>query len=82
MLSPTRELAMQTFHFARTMAKFVSVGGAPLGQAPLVGGESIEGQFAALAKRPAALHATPGAGAEARDDAFKTRARSRVRTDR
>jgi len=60
-LSPTRELALQTYKFSTKMAKFcVGVDGERFSQTPLVGGESIEGQFNALAKRPAVLHATPG----------------------
>ena len=60
-LSPTRELALQTYKFATKMAKFcVGTDGERFSQTPLVGGESIEGQFNALAKRPAVLHATPG----------------------
>ena len=60
-LSPTRELALQTYKFSTKMAKFCTgVDGERFSQTPLVGGESIEGQFNALAKRPAVLHATPG----------------------
>ena len=42
-LSPTRELALQTYKFATKMAKFcVGVDGERFSQCPLVGGESIE----------------------------------------
>lgn len=60
-LSPTRELALQSYKFSTKMAKFCKgLDGEPFSQTLLVGGESIEGQFNALAKRPAVLHATPG----------------------
>ncbi|KAJ1460919.1 P-loop containing nucleoside triphosphate hydrolase protein [Pelagophyceae sp. CCMP2097] len=56
-LSPTRELALQTFKFSQRMAKFAPT---RIVQASLVGGESVEEQFNTLAKRPAAIIATPG----------------------
>lgn len=54
-LSPTRELALQTLRFARSLAKFTD-----LRFASIVGGESMEGQFAELSKNPDVLVATPG----------------------
>ena len=54
-LSPTRELAAQTHKFARDLAHFTD-----LRVCLLVGGESLEAQFEALAAAPDALVATPG----------------------
>lgn len=54
-LSPTRELAMQTLKFCKSFAKFTS-----LRLALLVGGESMEQQFAVLAHNPDIIIATPG----------------------
>ncbi|CAM9191437.1 unnamed protein product, partial [Discosporangium mesarthrocarpum] len=54
-LSPTRELAVQTLSFARKMAKFTG-----LHLALLVGGDSMESQFSALADNPDVIIATPG----------------------
>jgi len=54
-LSPTRELALQTFKFLCEYAKY-----ARLRAALLIGGESLEAQFAALAQNPEVLVATPG----------------------
>ena len=54
-LSPTRELAIQTMRFCRAMGKYTS-----LRAALLVGGESMEDQFAALADGPDIIIATPG----------------------
>lgn len=54
-LSPTRELAMQTFKFAKDMAKF-----SDLRVIAIVGGDPIEAQFEALASRPDVIIATPG----------------------
>jgi ATP-dependent RNA helicase DDX54/DBP10 len=54
-LSPTRELALQTLRVTQILASFtsfISVG--------IVGGDSIESQFSALSKRPHLLVATPG----------------------
>jgi hypothetical protein len=55
LLSPTRELALQTLRFARSLARFTD-----LVFASLVGGEAMGAQFAALAARPDALVCTPG----------------------
>ena len=50
-------LARRHYKFGTKMAKFcVGTDGEKFSQTPLVGGESIEGQFNALAKRPAVLH--------------------------
>lgn len=54
-LSPTRELAMQTYKVAKDMAKFTD-----LVIAPIVGGDSIDGQFDMLANNPDIIVATPG----------------------
>jgi ATP-dependent RNA helicase DDX54/DBP10 len=54
-LSPTRELAMQTLKFAKGLAKFTD-----LRFALLVGGDSMEMQFSALANNPDIIIATPG----------------------
>ena len=54
-LSPTRELAMQTFKFAKDMAKFTD-----LRIIAIVGGDPIEAQFEALSTRPDVIIATPG----------------------
>lgn len=54
-LSPTRELAVQTFKFAKDMAKFTD-----LRIASILGGDSIEGQFDQLASKPDVIIATPG----------------------
>jgi superfamily II DNA/RNA helicase len=54
-LSPTRELALQTLRFAKSLAKFTD-----LRFSSIVGGESMEGQFASLADNPDVLVATPG----------------------
>lgn len=54
-LSPTRELALQTLRVTQILASFtsfISVG--------IVGGDSIESQFSALSKRPHLIVATPG----------------------
>ena len=48
------------FYFEAVRTAQVGTDGERFSQCPLVGGESIEGQFNALAKRPAVLHATPG----------------------
>eukprot|EP01041_Mallomonas_annulata_P001134 gene1134-2196_t len=55
LLSPTRELAMQTFKFARDMAKFTD-----LRIISIVGGDSMEEQFESLSSRPDVIIATPG----------------------
>lgn len=54
-LSPTRELALQTCGFFKKYAK-----GTNLKACLLVGGETFENQFAALATNPDAIIATPG----------------------
>ena len=54
-LSPTRELAVQTFRFAKDMAKFTDIR-----IISIVGGDPIEAQFEALASRPDIIIATPG----------------------
>lgn len=54
-LSPTRELAQQTHKVARSMGKFTD-----LRIISLVGGESMNEQFAALASHPDVVIATPG----------------------
>ncbi|XRB10601.1 ATP-dependent RNA helicase DDX54/DBP10 [Pseudoscourfieldia marina] len=54
-LSPTRELALQTFGVAKGLAKYCEIE-----LCALVGGESFEVQFAAIARRPDAVIATPG----------------------
>eukprot|EP00947_MAST-08B_sp_MAST-8B-sp1_P003779 g3779.t1 len=54
-LSPTRELALQTLKFAQSLAKFTD-----LRVCLLVGGDSLEQQFERLAENPDILVATPG----------------------
>eukprot|EP00767_Chilomastix_cuspidata_P007052 gnl/Chilomastix_cuspidata/760.p1 GENE.gnl/Chilomastix_cuspidata/760~~gnl/Chilomastix_cuspidata/760.p1 ORF type:complete len:820 (+),score=138.79 gnl/Chilomastix_cuspidata/760:33-2492(+) len=54
-LSPTRELAIQTGSFIRKLSKFTD-----LRTCLLVGGESMEDQFEALAANPDIIVATPG----------------------
>lgn len=54
-LSPTRELAVQTFKFASDMAKFTD-----LRIVKILGGDPIEAQFENLASRPDIIIATPG----------------------
>ena len=54
-LSPTRELALQTFRFAKELGKATG-----LRHALLVGGDKMEAQFEALASNPDVLIATPG----------------------
>lgn len=54
-LSPTRELALQTNKVVRELAK-----GSDLRTAVLVGGDAMEAQFAELAQNPDILIATPG----------------------
>ena len=54
-LSPTRELAMQTLRFAKQMTRF---SGATL--CLLVGGDGLEQQFQSLSEAPDAIIATPG----------------------
>ncbi|KIZ06170.1 hypothetical protein MNEG_1790 [Monoraphidium neglectum] len=54
-LSPTRELALQTHKVVRELSK-----GSDLRTAALVGGDAMEAQFAELAANPDILVATPG----------------------
>lgn len=54
-LSPTRELAVQTMRFAKMLAKFTS-----LKISLIVGGEGMDQQFEAIAANPDVLVATPG----------------------
>lgn len=54
-LSPTRELAMQTVRFARGLSHFTD-----LRVALLVGGDSMEDQFEALSRNPDIIIGTPG----------------------
>lgn len=54
-LSPTRELAVQTYRFAKDMAKFTDIR-----IASVIGGEPLEKQFEALSMRPDMLVGTPG----------------------
>ena len=54
-LSPTRELALQTLHVITDFAHFTD-----LRACALVGGDSLEEQFQALADAPDVLVATPG----------------------
>ncbi|KAJ0403029.1 hypothetical protein P43SY_009570 [Pythium insidiosum] len=54
-LSPTRELAVQTLRFAKSLAKFTS-----LKISLIVGGEGMEAQFEMIAANPDVLVATPG----------------------
>lgn len=53
--SPTRELAMQTLRFAKSLGKFTD-----LKFACIVGGDSMESQFQLLSNKPDVLIATPG----------------------
>ncbi len=54
-LSPTRELALQIFQVVKQLAKHTD-----LRMAVLVGGDSMEAQFAELAANPDIMVATPG----------------------
>jgi ATP-dependent RNA helicase DDX54/DBP10 len=54
-LSPTRELAIQTLRFTKQMAKYTS-----LRSALIVGGDGMDQQFDALAASPDIVIATPG----------------------
>ncbi|CAB3257845.1 unnamed protein product [Arctia plantaginis] len=55
-LSPTRELALQTLRFVRELGKFTG-----LSSAAILGGESIEQQFSVMSgKAPDIVVATPG----------------------
>ncbi|PPS10488.1 hypothetical protein GOBAR_AA10157 [Gossypium barbadense] len=53
-LSPTRDLALQTLKFAKELGKFT------LRISLLVGGDSMESQFEELAQNPDIIIATPG----------------------
>lgn len=54
-LSPTRELALQTHKFAKELGKFTD-----LRSTVILGGDSMEDQFEALHESPDLLIATPG----------------------
>ncbi|KAJ7365649.1 ATP-dependent RNA helicase ddx54 [Desmophyllum pertusum] len=54
-LSPTRELALQTLKFTKELGRFTG-----LKAAVILGGDSFEGQFAALHGNPDIIVATPG----------------------
>jgi ATP-dependent RNA helicase DDX54/DBP10 len=54
-LSPTRELALQTFKFAQELCKFTD-----LRTICIVGGDSMDAQFDDLASNPDLIVATPG----------------------
>lgn len=54
-LSPTRELAIQTLRFTKQMAKYTT-----LRSALIVGGDGMDAQFDALADSPDIVIATPG----------------------
>eukprot|EP00249_Psilotum_nudum_P019645 c27355_g1_i1 orf=293-2674(-) len=54
-LSPTRELSLQTFKFCKELGRFTD-----LRTVVLVGGDSMESQFEDLAKYPDIIVATPG----------------------
>ncbi|XP_042242834.1 ATP-dependent RNA helicase DDX54-like [Homarus americanus] len=54
-LSPTRELALQTLKFTKELGRYTG-----LRAAVIVGGDSIEGQFAALHDNPDIIIAAPG----------------------
>ncbi|XP_047981169.1 putative DEAD-box ATP-dependent RNA helicase 29 [Salvia hispanica] len=54
-LSPTRDLALQTFKFAKELGRYTG-----LRASLLVGGDSMESQFEELAQRPDYIIATPG----------------------
>ena len=54
-LSPTRELALQTARFFKELSR-----GSELRVAVIVGGASLEGQFEVLAQNPDVIIATPG----------------------
>ena len=55
-LAPTRELALQTHKVVKELGRYTD-----LRTAVLVGGDSMEAQFAELAANPDILVATPGA---------------------
>uniref|UniRef100_A0A0X3P8J1 RNA helicase n=2 Tax=Schistocephalus solidus TaxID=70667 RepID=A0A0X3P8J1_SCHSO len=55
LLSPTRELAMQTLAFTRELGKFTN-----LVTAVIVGGDKMDDQFMAIHQNPDIIIATPG----------------------
>ena len=57
LLAPTRELALQTHKVVKELSRYTD-----LRTAVLVGGDSMEAQFAELAANPDIIVATPGAG--------------------
>ena len=54
-LSPTRELALQTYDLIRELSKFTD-----LRHCSVIGGDSLESQFSALSCNPDIVVATPG----------------------
>ena len=54
-MSPTRELALQILKFTRDLGKFTG-----LKAATILGGDSMEAQFAAMHENPDVIIATPG----------------------
>lgn len=54
-LSPTRELALQTLKFTKELGRFTG-----LRAAVILGGDSMDGQFAALHENPDIIIGTPG----------------------
>uniref|UniRef100_A0A7S3NK48 RNA helicase n=1 Tax=Aureoumbra lagunensis TaxID=44058 RepID=A0A7S3NK48_9STRA len=58
-ISPTRELALQTYKFMVRMGKYINLSRGIV-SAAIVGGESLELQFEALTKKPRTLVCTPG----------------------
>lgn len=54
-LSPTRELALQTLKFTKELGKFTG-----LKSAVILGGDSMDSQFAAIHGNPDIIIATPG----------------------
>merc|ERR1719210_2430920 len=54
-LSPTRELALQTLSFTRELGRFCS-----LKSVCVLGGDSMERQFSAMHENPDIIIATPG----------------------
>ncbi|XP_031473298.1 putative DEAD-box ATP-dependent RNA helicase 29 [Nymphaea colorata] len=54
-LSPTRDLALQTFKFTKELGRYTD-----LRTSVLVGGDSMESQFEELAQNPDIIIATPG----------------------
>nr|XP_046231646.1 ATP-dependent RNA helicase DDX54 [Scatophagus argus] len=54
-LTPTRELALQTMKFTKELGKFTG-----LKTALILGGDSMDGQFAALHENPDIIIGTPG----------------------